>query len=1127
MRRLLLAFFVLLDATAFSSEPVAIQYRLREPGRISLAIYDKDGIQVRTLRNAEPQTASRHSIAWDGLDQDGNPVAPGTYTWKLLQGQGLKAEYLFSFGVSTRELPWPGNHAGPTGVAIEGSNVIVAATAAEGCAQLVKMDLAGNIGAAAAYGWSIEDIAHADKLLYLVSTEMGHLAIVNAATAEIAWWTSLNGVISHGASTIATVKSVERPVAATVDRNVHIFRYDVPHNDGWNWYLGQVTLSNTQARAIQVKLSESMSYGRPNPFKDLTLKPNETVTVDLGKVVVYQDTAEQFVLGVEGEDGWEVQRLDIMAAADRVAACPEQVPEGQKPEPVVSRATPPWANSRNQVWVGNIRAERIQQVDPNMDGKVLREVPVPGFQDLAFTRDGQLLVISGRTVCALRGEKLEPVLRDLDDPRRLAVDEATGDLFIVEWGMHHQVRRYNSAYQLQRVFGREGGRRYGLYQPEDFYRVDDVAGDGHGGFMVVENWGARRTARFDAQGKLVREWYGGQGFQQYVTQDPRHPDRFWLAGMFNTDVIEGEVNWARRDWHVRAVYDAQGAAEKAFGAMGGYGANRFHAAYRDLDSDGKAERLLWLEGGPGILYRVDEAAGRLVPLAAAGFLQDKQLHILMDGKPTAAEAQAYATLLAVYAKHPKNLPAPRYWTWADADGDGHMQAEELRLFNGDYRNGVYLGGYFGATKLGDDLSLVQRTGWGIAPDQPSWIVLKPEGYTKCGAPMWNYTTRTGSIATGLVAQARINDDGSSYEVRMTQGEGYTANGVSGTGGHGFSWPANLDGGTEVLRRGPDGRVRWRSGNHAPVEKNDPGQLHSPLRIAGLVHDCVGVADHIGNPLAVWTTDGLYVGDLFDRRADDGLPGMVYCWFEYRGPIPAGKDRGQYFDHWALNQYDMVSAGLLSLAPNGDAFYMGCGLNNSPIYRVTGWKELKRQQGRIVIGQPVTKPAETGTGLAATYYPLPEFKGEPVRRTDGQVWFGVKSSFAKKPWPLPEITSNACSAVWEGSVQPRFTEPGRLLVYLDLSAQDQKAPPPQRMRLWVNGKVELDYWEHRDFRAVHLQTRQLDWHAGERVSVRLEYSCSQPADELSLCWESPSVEVQHVPAGCLYPMQAATAESRGQ
>ncbi|MFM9196201.1 MAG: FlgD immunoglobulin-like domain containing protein [Planctomycetia bacterium] len=1124
MQRLLIAITIL---TGFSTPALAaapIRYSLDAPGRVSLALYDQNGIQVRTLRNAEPQPAGPHEIAWDGLDQDGQPLPPGTYTWKLLEGQGLKAEYLFSLGINTRDQPWPGNHDGPNAISVEGDEVCVLAGAAEGGAGLVCMNRSGTIDMGS--GSAGEDLARVGEVIYVASEEHGTigrskmLSIRSAKTGEQAWWTR-----EHGPPTVMTVKEVKKPVATTVTGNRHLFRYDVPSTSpgGWNWYLGRITLKNVADAARTVKLFKGISRGAPQPFRDVTLKPAESVTVDLDAVVVSWDAEGQFVVGVEGEPGWEVERIEMLSSADRVAAAPgEPAPAGQKP----AHAEQPWIVTNNQVCIGSRRAELIQLIEPRYDGKVLREMRVPGFQDLAFTRDGRLLVISGGDVCEARVRGLKPVIKGLDDPRRLTVDAATGDIFVAEWGDHHQIRRYGKDYAFKQAFGREGGRRYGPYERDDFYRVSDVAGDGEGGFYVTENWGARRTAHFDAQGKCVREWFGGQNFFPAFSQDTRHPDRFWLMGTFNTDLIECEVDWAKRDWRVRTVYNIHDELVQTLGGLlylpHGYVDGAPKSLYRDLDGDGKPERLLWIEGQAGMLLRVDEAASRVIPLAAAGFLQDAEVRMLQDGKATDTQQKRYAALLEAFAKHPRTGVTPRYWTWADADGDGRMQTAELRLFTGDYNNGTYVGGMFTGLQMDEELTVWQRSGWGMPAGGPSWYVMKPEGYTACGAPIWRYDTRTRSTASDAIVHALVDPDGSSYELRITTGEGYYVPGVQRVGGHGLGWPSTMHDGTQVLSRAPDGTIRWRSGHHAALEANGPAQLHSPVRIAGILKGCVGVADRVGNPLAVWTTDGLYVGDLFDRKANDGQPGIAYAWGQYKGPVSdAASVRGATghgipFDRFALTQYDMLSNGILSVSPAGEVFYTTTGANNAPFYRVTGWGELKRQQGEIVIKEASVKPAETGVGLSATWFSKPDFQGDPTRLTDGQIWFGGTLSATKKAWPLPAITGGPCSAVWEGTIQPRFTEPGRLLVYLDLGRQDPKLPPPQRMRLWVNGKLELDSWDKRGFDEAHLPTRWLDWKAGERVAVKLEYSCDKPSDELGLCWESPSLPVQHIPAACLHP-----------
>jgi hypothetical protein len=51
-------------------------------GAVTLRIYDVGGRLVRTLVN-ETQTAGRKTVAWDGLNEAGNPVATGTYFYRL------------------------------------------------------------------------------------------------------------------------------------------------------------------------------------------------------------------------------------------------------------------------------------------------------------------------------------------------------------------------------------------------------------------------------------------------------------------------------------------------------------------------------------------------------------------------------------------------------------------------------------------------------------------------------------------------------------------------------------------------------------------------------------------------------------------------------------------------------------------------------------------------------------------------------------------------------------------------------------------------------------------------------------------------------------------------------------
>ena len=50
-----------------------------------LTIYDSRGHTVRTLVDG-PVTAGRHDIQWDGTDDNGSPVASGSYFYRLRIG---------------------------------------------------------------------------------------------------------------------------------------------------------------------------------------------------------------------------------------------------------------------------------------------------------------------------------------------------------------------------------------------------------------------------------------------------------------------------------------------------------------------------------------------------------------------------------------------------------------------------------------------------------------------------------------------------------------------------------------------------------------------------------------------------------------------------------------------------------------------------------------------------------------------------------------------------------------------------------------------------------------------------------------------------------------------------------
>jgi len=61
---------------------VDIKFRLSEPGTVSLRIYDVAGRMVRSLPEKQLD-CGRHTVRWDGSDENGRPCASGIYFYRL------------------------------------------------------------------------------------------------------------------------------------------------------------------------------------------------------------------------------------------------------------------------------------------------------------------------------------------------------------------------------------------------------------------------------------------------------------------------------------------------------------------------------------------------------------------------------------------------------------------------------------------------------------------------------------------------------------------------------------------------------------------------------------------------------------------------------------------------------------------------------------------------------------------------------------------------------------------------------------------------------------------------------------------------------------------------------------
>jgi hypothetical protein len=70
-------------------EGTTITYEVAQAGPVTITVYDVLGRRVRTLLD-RVQAVGRHQVAWDGRDVSGQPLASGTYVYRLQVGKAVQ-----------------------------------------------------------------------------------------------------------------------------------------------------------------------------------------------------------------------------------------------------------------------------------------------------------------------------------------------------------------------------------------------------------------------------------------------------------------------------------------------------------------------------------------------------------------------------------------------------------------------------------------------------------------------------------------------------------------------------------------------------------------------------------------------------------------------------------------------------------------------------------------------------------------------------------------------------------------------------------------------------------------------------------------------------------------------------
>ena len=157
--------------------PVDISYTLPGDRDVTIAIDNSEGRRVRNLIGQFPRNKGSHTDHWDGLDDQGNPVPPGTYSIRIVDHEPVKLEFVNSaynaatppWATKNGRKYWGSNHGHPTTAATRGDVTLIGFTGTEGGSGLIRIDPEGIIQWSDAY--ELLDVTLDDKYAYAFSRD--------------------------------------------------------------------------------------------------------------------------------------------------------------------------------------------------------------------------------------------------------------------------------------------------------------------------------------------------------------------------------------------------------------------------------------------------------------------------------------------------------------------------------------------------------------------------------------------------------------------------------------------------------------------------------------------------------------------------------------------------------------------------------------------------------------------------------------------------------------------------------------------------------------------------------------------------------------------------------------------
>lgn len=161
------------EAATARQQEIRVEFTQPSEGKATIVIENEKGERVRNLVSGRSFGAGKQSLVWDGLDETGKLVAPGSYTWRGVTHEGIRPQYVMNFanGDEPTTEPWGANHSTLHAAAANSKLVFFAAPVTEGGWALVALDDKGKLVQGyehqQGYGIQHDAIAADEEYLYV------------------------------------------------------------------------------------------------------------------------------------------------------------------------------------------------------------------------------------------------------------------------------------------------------------------------------------------------------------------------------------------------------------------------------------------------------------------------------------------------------------------------------------------------------------------------------------------------------------------------------------------------------------------------------------------------------------------------------------------------------------------------------------------------------------------------------------------------------------------------------------------------------------------------------------------------------------------------------------------------